>query len=219
MQLNKNIKIFVEIRAFSCSKLNFFSIVNLFHLHMGFIHQQLFENFHIGDSSPVILMGVINLSPESFYKGSFVSKDQLIKRITHFKNLGAKIIDIGARSTAPGVKPITIEEEKLRIQNALEAITTSLMQNMVISIDTQYASIAEYALEFAKEMKFNIIINDVSSFQTDPRLLDIVAKWQCPVIIMATDQKPGDAKTIPGILTALNKTITQLRIKIGRAHV
>jgi dihydropteroate synthase len=180
---------------------------------MGYIDRQLFENLRIGDFSPVIIMGVINLSPESFYKDSFVSKEKLLKKFMQFKNNGAKIIDIGARSTAPGVKPITIEEEKQRIEAALEILSESPMTGMILSIDTQYAAIAEYALNFAQNKKISLIINDVSSFQTDPNLLDVVVKWQCPVIIMATDHKPGDAKTIHGILNALGKTIDQLRAK------
>ncbi|MHA1718045.1 MAG: dihydropteroate synthase [Promethearchaeota archaeon] len=178
---------------------------------MGIIKKELFKGFSIGDFNPVRIMGVINLSPESFHKNSYVPTEDLLKKLKEFLDNGATIIDIGARSTAPWSEVISVDEEKDRILNALDLLVKHIPKEIILSIDTQYAEIAELALEIAKKNDIRIIINDISSFQTDPKMLDVVAKFGCPVIIMATETKPGDRKSVDEILIALNKTISKLR--------
>lgn len=178
---------------------------------MGYIDTEIFSGVHVGDFSPVLLMGVVNLSPESFYKQSFIPKDQLIQNVTNFIQNGARIIDLGARSTAPGVRSITIPEEKQRLQDALQILQGHIPADIILSIDTQFAEIAEMAIRYAKENHLSIIINDVSSFHTDPALMQVVIKHQCPVIIMASNTVPGDTRSIHEILLALNRTIEALK--------
>jgi dihydropteroate synthase len=180
---------------------------------MGFINRQLFPGFWIGDFHKPIVMGVINLSPESFYKGSVYSKSTIIPLILDFIANGAKILDFGARSTAPGVTPISIEEEKTRLLNALELIQKSLPADIILSIDTQYSEIAELCLQYASHANIRMIINDVSSFQTDPLMIETIIKFNCPVIIMASNTCPGDTCTIEDVLKAINRTIEQLKKK------
>jgi dihydropteroate synthase len=180
---------------------------------MGFIDQILFSDFQIGDFSPVRIMGVINLSPESFYNDSFIPNEEIITKIKNFHENGATFIDIGARSTAPGVKPISVEQEKKRVNDVLQILPSIFPKECVLSIDTQYSEIAEMSIEFAQKHEIKIVINDVSSFTTDPLLIDVVVKYQCPCIIMATNKTTGDAKTTTGILNALNRTITKLHDK------
>ena len=177
---------------------------------MGIINQELFPGYSIGDFSPVRIMGVINLSPESFHKNSFVTSEGLIQTLKNFIENGATIIDIGARSTAPWSDVISVEEEKTRILNALNILSKHFPKDIILSIDTQYAEIAELGLEFAKKNNIKTIINDISSFHTDPRMIDVICEYGCPVVIMATENKPGDRKSIDEILKALYNTITQL---------
>ncbi|QEE16374.1 dihydropteroate synthase [Promethearchaeum syntrophicum] len=180
---------------------------------MGIINNELFPGYSIGDFNPVRIMGVINLSPESFHKNSFVPNDSLIEKLKNFIKNGASIIDIGARSTAPWSDVISVEEEKKRILNALNLLSKHFPKDIILSFDTQYAEIAKLGLEFAKKNEIRSIINDISSFKTDPKMIDIICEYGCPIVLMATENKPGDRKSIDEILKALHATITQLRDK------
>ena len=180
---------------------------------MGFISRTLFGTIPIGDFSPVVIMGIINLSPESFYKGSYKSPSSLLETVQKFITNGAKILDLGARSTWIKATPITLEDEKNRIIAALDLIKGKIPSEIIISIDTQFAEVAKIALEFAKQNNIHLMINDVSSFRVDPKLMDVVVEYNCPVVIMATKEKPGDTRSVDEILVALNNTILALSKK------
>src|SRR6056297_963381 len=154
---------------------------------MGYINSKLFPNFVVGDFSPVCVMGVVNLSPESFFKDSYVEKNSLTKKCNAFISNGAKILDLGARSTAPWSKKISLAEECERIELALDSLPKIIPSDVAVSIDTQYSKVAELALERAQEKDLRILINDVSSFTTDKKLLDVVTDFDCPCVIMATE--------------------------------
>lgn len=175
------------------------------------INRELFPGFFIGDFTPVHVMGVINLSPESFYKNSFTPNQEIKEKVDNFIKMGATMIDIGARSTAPGVTPISVQEEIERVTNAIQAIKTIIPNKIVLSVDTQFREVAEQASKLTKEFQIKLIINDVSSFATDPNLMDFIVEHQIPSIIMASKQKPGDAKTVEEVILALSRTIIQLQ--------
>src|SRR6056297_707974 len=121
---------------------------------MGYIHTELFPGITIGDFSPVHIMAVINLSPESFYKQSYIAHEKISEKALRFIRQGVTILDLGARSTAPWSDPITLKEEKNRIKNALnelKPILTEIPKSIMISIDTQYAEVAEVAIDFAQD--------------------------------------------------------------------
>ncbi len=153
----------------------------------------------IGDSHPTKIMGVINLSEESFYRGSVASGDEAAKRASIMIGEGADIIDIGARSTAPGARQISLQEERERLIPALKDV---LDLNVPISVDTQYSKIAEVALDMGAE-----IINDVSGLKTDPHMADAISDFNAPVILMASKLKPGDCLTFPEIVKSLIDSI------------
>lgn len=178
---------------------------------MGYIHQELFEGYTIGDFSPVRIMGIVNLSPESFYQGSFIPNDSLRTTIEKFIEYGATILDFGARSTAPWSDPITLDEELDRMQKTLAIIPEIVPKKMILSIDTQYSEVARWSLEFGKKHGYRMMLNDISSFKTDPKMIDLVVEYQCPICFMATFEKPGDAKTPQDILKALNQSIIELK--------
>ncbi len=180
-------------------------------LRTHFIDHEIFPGFFIGDRYPVKLMGIINLSPESFYANSFIPKEKIREKIHLFLDNGATMLDFGARSTAPWSDPITIEQEEQRLMQALQILPDILPSNTIISIDTQYAQIARKALEFGKDHQISMMINDISSFQTDPELISVIVEYDCPVIIMATFKKPGDAKSPAEIKQALSTTLNQLK--------
>ncbi|MFX1480802.1 MAG: dihydropteroate synthase, partial [Promethearchaeota archaeon] len=178
---------------------------------MNKIHVELFESLEIGDDHPTIIMGVLNLSPESFYQGSVYSEPTTLENATlqMIKN-GAKILDLGARSTAPWSQKISVEEEINRLKSAMELVCKIIPSDIIISVDTQYSNVAEAAFNISRKFSKKIIINDVSCLKTDPTLPDFIIKHEIPVILMASKHIPGDLLTIEEIIEEFEKTITQL---------
>lgn len=157
----------------------------------------------IGDEHPVRLMGVINLSKESFYKGSVVSTDSLLEVARKMVDGGATIIDIGARSTWPLAKPLVSKGEELqRMLPALDILRDNV--DALISVDTVYADVAEGALEHGAD-----IVNDVSGFTTDSRMIDVVANYACPAVVMASKKIPGDPIGMDAIMDSLASIIAR----------
>ncbi len=181
---------------------------------MSKIYAKLFDNLEVGDDFPTVLMGVLNLSPESFYKGSvYDSKNSLENAAVNMVKNGARILDIGARSTAPWSKKITLEEEIKRLIPAVEGVCKVVSKEIILSIDTQYEEAARRAFEVSNNLKRKIIINDISCLKTDPKLADFIAKNNLPVILMASKAVPGDLLTIEEIIDEFSKTIKILKSK------
>lgn len=155
----------------------------------------------VGEYSPVIIIGVINLAPETFYKGSLAKgPEEAAKRAEKMIREGADIIDLGAMSTAPGVPPIPAAEERKRLLPALDVVKRKI--SAPISIDTQRAEVARAALDIGAQ-----IINDVSGFKADPKMASVVSDFKCSAILMATKQKPGDARSIEEVQHALRGSL------------
>ena len=155
----------------------------------------------VGDLEPVRLMGVINLSQESFYKGSVVSPNEALAAARRLQEEGAEIIDLGAVSTAPGSPPISEERERERLFPSLKEIADNL--DVVISADTQRAKIAEKALACGAAC-----INDVSGLR-DPDMASKVAEYDGSLIIMASDQRPGDLPALSQIIPHLGERVRE----------
>ncbi len=178
------------------------------------IYIKLFDFLEIGDDFPTIIAGVLNLSPESFYKGSvFIEPVKIKEAVSEMVKNGAKIIDLGGRSTAPWSEKITIEEELIRVSKAMEIICKIIPKDIIISVDTQYREIAEKSFDIATKEKRKIIINDVSCLKTDPTLGDFVIDKDLPIILMASKSVPGDLCTIEDIINEFKITFDNLKIK------
>jgi len=178
------------------------------------IYLKLFDFLDIGDDFPTVIIGVINLSPESFYKGSVYSEPEMIREAAlNMINNGAQILDIGGRSTAPWSDKISIEEEVKRMNIAMDVVCKIIPENIIISVDTQYREVAESAFNIASKEKRKIIINDVSCLKTDPSLADFIIAKDLPIIIMASKKVPGDLCTIDEIIEEFNNTIKNLKKK------
>ncbi len=178
------------------------------------IYTKLFDFLEIGDDFPTMIMGVINLSPESFYKGSvYVEPKKIRDAASEMIKNGAQIIDLGGRSTAPWSEKITIEEEINRMKVAIESICEIISDNIIISVDTQYRKVAEVAFNIATQANKWIIINDVSCLKSDPSLTDFIIEKDLPIIIMASKKVPGDLCTINEIIEEFKNTIKNLKKK------
>jgi len=181
---------------------------------MNNIHSKLFDELDVGDEFPTIIMGVLNLSPESFYQSSVVNNLDKLKQIsTEMISNGALMLDIGARSTAPWSEKITLEEELKRIIPSLELVCKIIPEHIIISIDTQYREIAEKTYKIASKYKKKMFINDISNLKTDPALEEFVIDEDIPIILMASKKIPGDLLTIEDIIREFEDTIRRLKSK------
>ena len=153
----------------------------------------------VGDDQPVRIMGVINLSKESFYKNSVVSPENVRDTAINMINEGADIIDVGARSTWPLAGKISKDEERNRLIPAIKALAGIPVP---ISVDTMFSDIAEEALAAGAN-----IINDVSGFTADEKMMDVAAKYACPVILMASNKIPGDPVGMDAVMESLGRII------------
>ena len=154
----------------------------------------------VGDAHPVRIMGAINLSRESFYKGSVTEQGNVVPAAEQMVAEGADFIDVGARSTWPLADKITKEEERKRLIPALEQLTGNV--DVPISVDTQCADLASEALEMGAR-----IINDVSGLTADPGMAEVVHEYGCPVVVMASDRVPGDVIGMDAVMQSLDRII------------
>ena len=139
----------------------------------------------IGLGEPVKVMGAINLSPESFYKGSVArDPDEALKRAERMVEDGASIIDVGGMSTAPYLDTqVSPEEEKRRVIPVLRKLSDL---GVPISIDTQRYEVALAAVEAGAT-----IINDVSGL-SDPKLAELIASMDLSLILGARGSVIGE---------------------------
>ncbi|MFX0017517.1 MAG: dihydropteroate synthase [Promethearchaeota archaeon] len=178
------------------------------------IYTKFFDSLEIGDEFPTVIMGVLNLSPESFYKGSVYNDlSQMKTAALEMINNGANILDLGARSTAPWSEKITIEEEIIRLTPAMENLCETIPENVIISVDTQFSQVAQKAYKISKKYNKKIIINDVSCLKTDPKLMHFIIENEIPIIMMASKKLPGDLLTIEEIIREFKFTINELAQK------
>jgi dihydropteroate synthase len=135
-------------------------------------------------SSPKV-MGIINLTPDSFYAGSRQPDvDSALLQAEKMLNEGATFLDLGAYSSRPGAENISEQEEMDRLIPVVEAIADAF-PNAFLSIDTFRAKIAEAAIEARAH-----IINDISGGQLDENMFATVARLQVPYILMHMKGNP-----------------------------
>lgn len=130
--------------------------------------------------SPAVVMGIINITPDSFYAKSKVNDEESLRqRVLQIINDGGKIIDIGAYSSRPGAKNVSQEEEMTRLRHSLKIIQEASC-DLPISVDTFRSDVAKMCVE---EYGVNII-NDISAGQLDNNMFETVARLQVPYVIM-----------------------------------
>jgi len=132
----------------------------------------------VGGSSPIRVMGIINTSPESFYKKSVFTDKKIIEKTAKLmEEDGADFIDVGGMSTAPYIKTLISEDKEIkRITNAINAIQK--VSKLPVSIDTCRAKVAEVAIQLGAE-----IVNDVSGLKYDKNMVDVLEK-HCPSVVL-----------------------------------
>ena len=150
-------------------------------------------NGRLMDLSEPQVMGILNVTPDSFYAGSRSETEKdIVQRLHQIIDEGASIIDIGGYSSRPNAEHISAEEEMNRLRNGLEIIRKH-SPNAVISVDTFRADVAKMCVE-----EYGVaIINDISAGQMDEQMFPTIAKLGVPYIIMHMKGTPQDMQMSP----------------------
>jgi dihydropteroate synthase len=152
------------------------------------------------------IMGIINITPDSFYAGSRQTQtDDILRRAEKMLTESADILDIGGQSSRPGSTIISKEEEMQRVLPAVEQIYNRFPE-AVISIDTFYADVARDCIQAGAG-----IVNDISAGKMDIEMLQTVATLQTPFIIMHMKGVPGTMQQKP-VYENLLKEVTDFFI-------
>ncbi|MFN4337140.1 MAG: dihydropteroate synthase [Candidatus Nitrosocaldus sp.] len=150
----------------------------------------------------VRIMGIVNVSPESFYKGSVkVREEDIARTVASMEEHGASMIDVGAMSTAPYLDTVvSIEEEVARLKYAIKVIKDSC--TLPISVDTPRARAADAALNTGAT-----IVNDVTGLKYDPDMARTVKEYSASVIVSAYSRHVVQGDAIATTLELLRESI------------
>jgi dihydropteroate synthase len=172
-----------------------------------------------------LIMGVVNVTPDSFSDGGLhLDPDHAVEYALQLLNDGADIIDIGGESTRPGAHvaagekpasappgqpagkaPVTEEEEMQRVLPVIRSLKQKSPQ-AVISVDTFRANVARAAIEAGAE-----IVNDVSGFRWDPRMVKTLASLKCGAVLMHMRGKPDEWRKLPAVQDVVMLVKRELR--------
>lgn len=163
-------------------------------------------NVSVGGKNPIRIMGILNTSPESFYKKSIKTKKQSISNAVKEMELdGADFIDVGGMSTAPYLSTLISERVEInRISKAIKIIQN--VSNLPISVDTCRANVAKYSLEMGAD-----IINDISGLKYDDKMIDVVSNYNPSLILCAFSPKLVSGNNIIQTKNLLKKSLNILK--------
>jgi len=160
-----------------------------------------------------IIMGILNITPDSFYKDSRVMNiKEAVNRTIKFIQEGAKIIDIGGQSTRPFSDEIPEEEEIKRVIPIIKAIKSEIPKDIYISIDTYRSNVAKLALESGAN-----IVNDISGLMFDKNMVKVIKDYNCGVVIMHIRGKPKNMQENPYYEDTIKEIKEELSLRIEYA--
>ena len=149
--------------------------------------------------SNCLIMGIVNTTPDSFSDGGkYSTPNKAIDFAYNLLDKGADIIDIGGESSRPGADPISFEEEIKRISPLLNELVKNT--NSPISIDTYKSATANYALE-----KGAHLINDISGMTHDKEMVNVISKYNIPIILMHMKGTPKTMQKNPSYDNVLDE--------------
>ena len=161
------------------------------------------------------LMGILNVTPDSFHAGSRVTGEAAVKRGLQMFEAGATWVDVGGESTRPGAEPVSHEEEMARVLPVIRQLKAANPDGLV-SIDTRHAAVASAAIQAGADM-----INDVSGLR-DPGMMDVAVNTGAAVCIMHMQGTPQTMQNdvqydavVHDVHTALFSTANEL---VARGH-
>jgi dihydropteroate synthase len=137
-------------------------------------------------------VGILNVTPDSFSDGGkYLNMESALKKVKELLEEGAEIIDVGGESTRPFSDPVPEEEELKRVIPVIKTIKSEFPE-AIISIDTYKSKVAEEALKAGAN-----IVNDISALRFDPKMIEVVRDFGCPIIIMHMQGNPKTMQINP----------------------
>jgi len=159
------------------------------------------------------IMGILNLTPDSFYDGGkFNVLDSAIAQTEKMILEGAYFIDLGASSTKPGAEEISAQEEKKRLYPILEKLIETFPKQY-FSIDTYRSDVAEGCLKRGAAM-----INDISGGQLDPKMMETVGKYHAPYVLMHILGTPKTMQKKPQYKNVVQEVLYYFSEKVQQAY-
>lgn len=170
-------------------------------------------NGKLVDLSTPIVMGIVNITPDSFFKGSrFTTESEILTQTEKMLSEGATFIDVGGYSSRPGAEDISVEEESSRIVKAIQAIITEFPQ-AIISVDTFRSVIAKRAVQEGA-----LIVNDISAGELDAKMFETVAALKVPYIAMHMRGTPQTMKGLTNYDNLVKEIINYFLEKVNRLN-
>lgn len=171
-------------------------------------------NGELIDLSKPLVMGILNVTPDSFYDGGqYPTIDAAVNHVREMLNEGAGIIDIGACSSRPGAADVGPEQELKRLVPVIRQIKRTF-SDIIISVDTYHSKVAEHIVgEFG-----DCIINDISGGSMDPNMFKTVAKLRVPYVLMHIQGTPKNMQVNPGYGNVTKDVIKQLSEGVYHLH-
>ncbi|MFY0601040.1 MAG: dihydropteroate synthase [Cyclobacteriaceae bacterium] len=158
-------------------------------------------------------MGIINLTPDSFYKGSRLQQEgEILKRAEKMLEEGATFLDIGGYSSRPGAEDISIDEEIKRTAASIQQLTREF-PDLILSIDTFRSKVAKEAVESGAS-----IVNDISGGDLDSEMFDAVASMKVPYIGMHMRGTPQNMVKKTDYDDLLAEVVKSFSTKIPQLH-
>ncbi len=156
------------------------------------------------------VMGILNVTPDSFFDGgSYCTPDAIRRRLDTILSEGADIVDLGAYSSRPGADDVTPDEEWHRLETVFEIIEQHY-PGIVTSVDTFRASVARKSVELGHAA----IVNDISAGELDPDMFATVAELRVPYILMHMQGDPAHMQQSPTYTDVVGEVIEYLSRKL-----
>jgi dihydropteroate synthase len=150
-------------------------------------------------------MGILNTTPDSFSDGGrYLDSRNAVEHAMRMVAEGAEIIDIGGESTRPGALPVCADEQLARSLPIIAALRAAL-PDILISIDTSLAGVAEAALLAGAD-----IINDISAGSNDPAMFTVAARHCCPIVLMHMQGQPETMQDNPNYQNVVQEVCNYL---------
>ena len=156
------------------------------------------------------IVGILNVTPDSFSDGGLYNEPQTaIKKLVELFEDGADMVDIGAESTRPNSVAVNSEEQIKRLKPVLEFIQKEFNGKLPISVDTRSSDVADFALNLGVN-----IINDVSGAEYDPKILNVVSKYNAGIILQHSKGTPNSE---PVYTNLIDEIFSGLKNKVDYA--
>lgn len=167
----------------------------------GYDNQRIWEfgGFRFAPTKRPLLMGIVNVTPDSFSDGGrFLQTQAAVEHALKLATEGADILDVGGESTRPGSDVVTVDEELQRVVPVIQQLAERT--TVPLSVDTSKAAVARAAIEAGA-----VIVNDISGLRHDPEMVDVCRDFQVGVICMHMQGTPQTMQLNPHYVNVVDE--------------